>query len=247
MFLEALKKSDFIPVIVLDEADQLLYTDANKVLYDLLRVVEHQKNRLGVISLSNNLNFTSELDARIKSSLAEERVLFNPYTPQQLKDILKERSQYAFQPNALGKDVINVAAAHAAKKGGDARVAIEALLKAGRLAEKNNAPQVSLDHLKQAFDLVEIVPAQKVLKHLSDAEKNILKLLAKEKTAIASGQLYEKFNKKKKAPLTERRLRDLVSRLQTLNLIKADLKEARGKTRMVTLNISPDLIKKELK
>ncbi|MBI2470116.1 MAG: cell division control protein Cdc6, partial [Planctomycetes bacterium] len=45
-----------------------------------------------------------------------------------------ERCEKAFSSNAVEEDAVNVAAAHSDKIGGDARVAIDILLKAGRLA-----------------------------------------------------------------------------------------------------------------
>ena len=244
LFLEALRKSEAIPIIVLDEVDQLKEDHASKVLYDLLRVVEHQKARHGLVVLSNNMNLRFDLDSRIKSSLNEEKMIFNPYTPQQLKDILNERSQYAFQSNGLEDEVINVAAAHAARLGGDCRVAIESLLKAGRLAENANAQKLSLDHLKQAFEAVESTAAQKFVKHLSEPEKKIVKVVAlKEK--LSSGELYTQFNRSGEK-LSERRLRDLVSRLESLKLLKTELDESRGKTRLISLAVSKDLIEREL-
>ncbi len=249
VFLESLEKIDFIPLIVLDEFDQLLKSeDGSKILYDLLRVFQFKKARVGLIIISNDLNMNFNLDERVKSSFTEERILFEPYSPQQLKDILRERVEYAFQENVLEKEVINVAAAHAAKLGGDCRIAIESLLKAGRLAEKENSEKVSLQHLRKAFEVIDFIPAKKFLKHLSDSEKLLLKILSQEFKPISAGELYMKFNKLSKQQLTERRLRDLISRLNTLNLVSADLNEnLRGKTRMISLKISKELVLNELR
>ena len=246
LFLESLRKIDFVPIIVLDEVDQLLQDHASKVLYDILRVVEFQKARIGLTVLSNNLSLMASFDERIRSSFAAEQIIFNPYSPQQLKDILRERANFAFHSHALEKEVINVAAAHAAKIGGDCRLAIESLLKAGRLAERANASKVSLKHLKQAFDVVETNPAKKALKHLSKPEKTILKILAAFQP-ISSGELYQKFNQTAQRKFTERNLRNFIVRLEKLNLIERNLKEFRGKTMMLSLKVSPQLVEDELR
>ena len=236
--LEALKSSSFIPIVVLDEADQLLHEkEASKLFYDLLRVTDFGKGRLGLIFISNIPEFVSLLDARVKSSLAEQTVSFEPYSPEQLKEILGQRTQFAFHSNALEKEVINVAAAHAAKLGGDARIAIECLLRAGREAEKENALKVSVQHLRGIFSEVDSRALQKAISFLGIDEKKILELIPANKS-IASGDLFKTYEKSVKSPLTQRRFRSLVSELERMNLIKTEdaLKKPRGRTRLVSLD-----------
>src|SRR3989344_972270 len=178
-FMEALRKASFAPIIVLDEVDQLVLKEGGeKLLYDILRAVESEKARIGLVMISNDAELTAKLDARVKSSLNEEKIMFPAYTPQQLKDILKERSSYAFMPDAVADDVIPLAAAHAAKLGGDARVAIESMLKAGREAEKDNSEKVEIKHLKKAFEAADSTSLLKGVKHLSEHEKVLLTMVA---------------------------------------------------------------------
>jgi len=235
--LEALKQSNFIPVIVLDEADQLLHEkEASKLFYDLLRVADFGKGRLGIIFISNLPEFVSLLDSRVRSSLAEQTIAFETYTPKQLKEILLQRAQYAFHPNALEKEVINVAAAHAAKSGGDARIAIECLLRAGREAEKGNSEKVLVKHLKEIFSEVDSRALQKALGYLSPEEKMILSLIPANQE-VSSGDLFKQYEKSSKNPLTQRRFRSIISSLEKMNLVKAETaaKGSRGRTRMVSL------------
>lgn len=244
--LDALKQSSFIPVVVLDEADQLLHDkEASKLFYDLLRVVEYGKGRFGLIFISNLSNFVAMLDDRVKSSLAEQTVAFEPYSPQQLKEILKQRAQYSFHSNALDKEAINVAAAHAAKLGGDARIAIESLLRAGRAAEKENAKFVSAEHLKQVFSEVDARALQKALEYLSGTEREILSLIPAN-GAIASGDLFELYSGSVESPLTQRRFRSLVSELERMALLRAEetVKKPRGRTRMISLAFPKNQLEK---
>lgn len=247
--LEALRKIDFVPIIVLDEVDQLVNKpEGSKLLYDLLRVIEYERARFGLVIISNDPGLTARLDARIKSSLTEETIFFEKYTPAQLKDILKDRAKYAFLPNALSEEVIPVAAAHAAKLGGDARIAIESLWKAGRESERENAEMVELKHLKKAFESVDAVSALKVVKHLTKAEKLLLKIIA-EKEAISSGELYKEYFKKAKEKISDRRLRDFLSSLEKQNLISAEFVGLgnRGRKRQFSLRVPRDTLLNELK
>ncbi|MFH1256933.1 MAG: AAA family ATPase [Candidatus Diapherotrites archaeon] len=230
--VELLKKSSFTPIAVLDEADQLPREELSSLLYDLLRVTEQQKNRIGVVLVSNDEAFTAKLDARVKSSLSPETISFSSYSPQQLKQILAERCEFAFQKNALAADVVSVAAAHSAKLGGDARIAIESLLRAGREAEKENSQTVQLKHLHKAFESVDSASSLKSLKFLSEEEKLLLSIVAS-KHSIDSGEIYSLYKKKAKSPLSERRLRDLMNGIEQKRLVKSELLDLgnKGKTK----------------
>lgn len=235
--VEALKSADFTPLVVLDEADQLLHEkEASKLFYDLLRVVEFGKARFGLVFISNHPEFIEMLDDRVKSSLAQQTVSFEPYSPQQLKEILSQRAGYAFHSGALGPEVIGVAAAHAAKSGGDARIAIECLLRAGREAERQNARSVEVSHLKSVFSEVDSRALQKAFSYLSQAERKILSLIPAN-SSIASGDLFQAYEKSEKSPLSQRRFRTLLGELEKMRLVQAEpaLKKPKGRTRMVSL------------
>jgi len=247
--LEMLKKSDFAPIVVLDEAEQLLAEpDEAKVFYDLLRVIEFCDKRFGLIMISNDPALVSRLDERVRSSLHVQDVPFNPYSPQQLKDILRERCKYAFLPGALEEEVLNVAAGHASRLGGDARIAIECVWRAGKEAEKENSQKVSLEHLKKAFALVDEHPFKKVLPSLNDSEVLVLRLLC-EHDAMLSGGLFKKFLDRSGQKLSLRRFRDIVSKLESLKLVNAPLieKGMHGKSRLVSLAVSSALLSEEMK
>lgn len=232
----AMKNSNFSPIIVLDEFDQLMKDDeASKLLYDLLRVIQSGKMPIGIALISNDFSLLSMLDARVKSSLMIDSIEFRQYTPMQLKEILRDRANYAFQENSFDPEIINVAAAHAAKNGGDARIAIESLLNAGRIAEKSGAKKISLQHLQQAFSSIQSRFIEKSMPAIDDDEKTILQILCGEEN-VSSGELFEKYLKKAENPLSERSFRSKVNRLASLMLVNAVQKEGvKGNTRIIGL------------
>lgn len=243
--LEGLKKCNFVPIIVFDEADQLLNNgELNKLLYDLLRANEHsvQKNFFGVVLISNNQNLRAMLDDRTRSSFASDTIAFSRYSPVQLKEILGKRAELAFFPRALEKEIINVAAAHAAKLGGDARIAIESLLKAGKAAEKEGSSMVKLGHLRIAFDSIDYGFGRKKLLHLNEHQKIVLKILL-EKEQVFSGELFKEFLKNSKTNLTQRHFRGIVSQLEKDRVIKSQSieKGIRGKTKQFSLSVPKEL------
>ncbi len=244
--LSALKRTSVVPIVVLDEVDQLVSNrNISLLLYDLLRIVEHQQAYIGIIMISNNAELLAMLDSRVRSSLLSKEILFEPYTPMQLKQILKERAKYAFFENALDKEVINVAAAYAAKHKGDARIAIESLLIAGRIAENENASKVTLAHLRKAFEQIKPRALQKAEPFLDPHEKQILAILCRHEP-LFSGKLYELYCKQVKQPITERSFRKKLNRLAELNLIElSDVsKGIRGRTREIRLKQPKDAIER---
>ena len=241
--MQALKNCTFSPIVVLDEFDQLLEKDSGgqDLLYDLLRVSEQGLRSVGIVLISNRKELLSELEPRVKSSLQAVSAEFSPYSPMQLKEILKQRSAYAFAEGVLEKDIINVASAHASRLGGDARIAIESLLNAGRIAERENSSKVLLKHLKNAFETIELSTGRKKISTLSNDEKALLKILAKSPEGIDSGELFAQFSKSSK--VSDRRFRAIVSGLEKSNVLSAeDSTKGRGKTRIFRLKVKKESI-----
>ena len=55
------------------------------------RMRECMKWFISLIGISNSLTFKDKLDPRVRSSLSEEELVFNPYTVVQLQRILSDR------------------------------------------------------------------------------------------------------------------------------------------------------------
>ncbi|MEW6328485.1 MAG: AAA family ATPase [Candidatus Micrarchaeota archaeon] len=227
--VDVLKKANRIPIVVLDEIDRLLASQygEEKVLYDMARANEVFGVGFGVIGITNSEEFLSRIDARIRSSLAQRQMKFERYSPQQLKDILRERAKLALLPDSLGEEVIPLCAAHAAKMGGDARIALSCLWKAGRAAEREGAAKVGESHVRAAF----AEPEEIEMKKFGEIEKKIIRIL-REKGELASGELYSALKTKE----TDRTVRNYLTRLEKLGIIATREREGKkGKSRMIRL------------
>lgn len=238
--LEAFKKSSFTPLIVLDEFDQLLIKGESDVLYDLLRVANYHVKVPGLILISNDHEIAHKLDDRIRSSLHPHSIVFESYNPTQLKDILRDRCQYAFTPNSIDPDVINVAAAHASKLGGDCRIALESLLKAGRLAEKENAPKVTLDHLQRSFETILVGQGRKKFNRLTEDETLLIKALLPHPRGLDSGDWFISYGALG-GKIQERMFRQKINEFEKNGIIsfKEEVK-GKGKTRRCQLLLDRD-------
>lgn len=223
-------------IVVLDEADRVFAKNEESMLYDLSRSVELHGAKISVACISNDAELLANADARIRSSLAPVSVEFKKYSPTQLKDILRERSKIAFAPGACSEEAIALCAAHAAKLGGDARLALETLWTAGRNADSRGSDEVGAEDARSAFGEKEGEwKKQSRLAGATGDEKLVLGIL-KERGELATGELLAAFSEKKS--ITERGLRYAIVSLEGKKLVKTRESQGisgRGKTRILSL------------
>ena len=163
-------------VVILDEIDKL---DDDELLRSLSRARESGKSaaHIGVICISNKIEYRERLSERIDSSLQDNELVFDPYDADQLREILENRTD-AFEPDVLETGVISKVAALSAKEHGDARKAIDTLYEAGRLAEKQGTTTVSISHVDDAVTQAEVNRFEKLVKGTTPHVKRILRALA---------------------------------------------------------------------
>ena len=171
-------------IVVLDEVDQLIKNDPN-VLYDLLRIENYTKQKIGLIFISNDKYVFRNVEDRIKSSLNLEEIEFRPYTFLEMKDIVEQRMKEAFV--AYEEGVSALVAAKAAERG-DVRVALEILLKAGRIAKD----KLRVEDVKKVIKEENNPKAQEIMKVLREEEKRILEILDKPRT---TKEIFEELKK----------------------------------------------------
>ncbi len=163
-------------LITLDEVDRL---GDDNVLMLLSRAREAGKVDvpIGIISISNKVNFREQMTERVKSSLGHNESIFDPYGGEQLRKILENRKD-AFQDGVLNTGVIPKTAALAAQRHGDARKAIRLLRHAGDYAKNNNVGEVTEDHLELAQEQAEVERLKELIAGLPPHSKYVLYALA---------------------------------------------------------------------
>ncbi len=246
-FLKVVEKREKAIVIALDEVDQIVNKKEYAVLYDILRSNEWVNANLSLVTISNDAFVMRYVDARIKSSLCEEEIIFKPYTEKELRDIVKERARVAFYSGVVSEDIINEVARITAEQGGDVRIALECLWKAGRLAEREASRKIELRHVKEVAKKLGDYQIKELLRALTHHEKILLRIIAEmqiEEKEILTGILYEEYKKNCKEPVAERTFRNYISRLETLRIIDAPLtsKGYRGKSRKIELRLQPETV-----
>ncbi|HIK00228.1 TPA: orc1/cdc6 family replication initiation protein [archaeon] len=244
-FIQTLDKNKSTFILILDEIDSLTDTST---LYNLTRVnTQLQNSRVSLIGISNSSGFTNNLDPRIRSSLSEEELVFPPYNAPQLKDILFKRAEIALRPGVLEEGVIEKCAALAAQEHGDARRALDLLRVAVELAERNGEPSVTINHVDTAQKKIDTDRVVEIIKTQPRQSQlvlySIIYLKDLEKGDISTGDIFEIYGKLCKkynlTPLTQRRVSDLISELEMLGLIGANIisKGRYGRTRTISLDV----------
>lgn len=266
-FVDIIDERKQLIILILDEIDQTVKKISDGFLYNLTRLnSELSKAQICVIGISNDLTFLDNLDARVRSSLSEEEIVFPPYNAIQIQDILKSRSGLAFKDGIVKEGTLAKCAAFAAREHGDARRALDLLRVAGELAERDDSKEVDVRHIDEAnskidrdkiLDVIRTEPKQfqlvlwSIIQLSEGANKlNSQKSLEGNKDPIFTGDVYNYYQdlckKNRIEVLTQRRVGDIIQEFDMLGIINVRVisKGRGGRMREIKLAIPKNLIEK---
>ena len=254
-FFKALNKQKQNYILVLDEIDQLVNKTGDNALYNLTRLNEEDtQSQISIIGISNDIMFVENLDPRVRSSLSEEEIVFPPYNAIQIQAILKQRSELAFNKEALEQGVVEKCAAYAARDHGDARRALELLRVAGEVADRKNSKKIMISHIDEAEEkidrdrIIDIVTTQP--KQYQLVLYAILALNPSNNKNMFTGEVYEVYktlcSKTNISILTQRRVSDIISEFDMLGIVNAKVisKGRYGRTRDISVEIPESTLAK---
>ena len=236
--IERMDRVGGVHILVLDEIDNLVARAGSDLLYSLTNLNTILKNaRCCIIGISNDLNFTQELDPRVSSRLSQEDVVFHPYGAQEIQDILQERVLMGLKIDSLEGGVIPLCSALAAQEHGDARRALDLLRISVQKAEQRSQTKVDPKHVRLAQSQLEHDQVTPVLRTLPLHQKLVLFcIIINEENGlrnISTGEIFRTYSqacmKISIEPLTPRRISSLLNELDTLGLIMArNVSKGRG-------------------
>jgi len=149
-------------LLTLDDVDYLIRMSKEKkeeggIVFDLTRLNEmflgEYQQVVGVVFIARDASFKKLLDPSELSTLGNVVIRLPSYSSEQLKDILKERVQFAFRPGTVEDDMVEFVAELAAGKSynpGDCRFALDILLTSGLVADAEMAEYVTVEHVRKA-------------------------------------------------------------------------------------------------
>ncbi len=253
-FFEELENKKVI--LILDEIDTLVEKIGDEFLYNISR----SASNISIVGITNNIYFSQNLDPRVRSSLAEEEIIFRPYNAGEIKDILGIRILEAFNPDAIDESVLNKCAALAAQEHGDARRALELIRVAGEITERAGGDKINEEHLDVARERINTDKLTEVIKsqprHSQIILESALSLRKENKggkwidSRILTTEVYKSYDrlceKNGLKPLTQRRVCDLINEYETIGIIstKTSSRGRYGKVREITFAVDSEIISK---
>lgn len=210
-------------VICLDEIDKL---QDFKALYTLLEDIR----RKTIILISNEKELLCKLDQRIKSRLNPELLEFKPYNLNETYEILKQRAEYAFPPNVLEKEGLELISqkAYTFK---DIRTGLYLMKEAAELAESKSLRKIMLQQVKEAVNKLTDFKLKK--KDSLTQEQNKLLDLIKEHPNKSAAELHRLLGLEESYKNFRRKL-DLLEKANLIEIEEA-MDSGGGKTNRINL------------
>lgn len=222
------------------------------------------EKEVSVIYISNSTKFPQELPIGTRSSwYCVDKLTFERYNADQLKDILVERAEKGLYEGSYCDSVIPMCAAMGAQEHGDARRSIELLGKAAEIAQNDGASIINEKYVYAAWDYLEYdrptqqinaLPIQGKVIALAIARdfKNGIKDQSINNVRQTSSSIYAEYKQICKDTnllvLTQRRVRDILLELSSMELIstRVEYKGRYGNALCVGLAIPHEVIEKVL-
>jgi len=238
---DELVDEDQVMVVALDDVNYLFYEDeASDTLYSLLRAHEaHSGAKIGVICVSSDLDLDliEALDTRVQSVFRPEEVYFNQYGEAEIVDILQERVDRGFNEGVVGPTVLDRVAEFTAEQGGDLRVGIDLLRRAGMNAERRASREVEPEDVEEAYEQSKFVHLSRRLRELTDSEAALVAVIA-EHDGERAGDIYEAFHVETDLGYT--RYSEIINKLDQLGVVDASYTDVDGRGRSRELSLQYD-------
>jgi cell division control protein 6 len=245
-------------ILCLDEFEYLMADkDGRDLVYSLLRFHDdtvNKKIRLSPILVTRATSLETIVDPTMFSTLSGKMIVLKKYTVSQLESILQDRAEIGIKHGAVDPAVFTIIAQDVAQMGGDARVAIELLWRAGKRADRLGESMIKRQHLGDnpfgkvsQFGQVAPVKQPSSSAELSLHERFLLKALRTglentQTQKLTMGQLKTHYRnvctKKGETPRHHTQLWKLIGRLRHKKLIFSEVgphPEKRGRTTLLEL------------
>jgi len=241
--------------LLIDEADNIR-PNPDAFLTFLGKTLPRKTScRLVLIMLTNRLDWEKALDPRILSFLKKTDFIFEPYDALDLYEILKLRVEKALDTNKVEEGALRKIAAYASRETGDARKAVELLVKAAKVAEDTTG-RLTQREVDTAAETLEVDKTEELIRALAAQQRLVLiacyVALRRGRSKVSTGQVYEVYNElcrsQRVKPLTERRVSDMISFLDLYGLINAPMvsRGRYGQTREIASSLRSEIVERLL-
>ncbi len=187
-----------------------------------------------------------DLSPQVQSVFLPEEILFQPYSVDEVRDILKYRVRFGFMQGVISDELIDTVTKYTAETG-DLRVGINMLKRAGLNAERRASRTITKEDVEKAYEGSRYIHLNYTIRNLKKEEKVLLKcIVSSGKEEMMSGELYECF--KEQTDLGYTSFYEMVNRLEGLKIVSLNTtgKGTRGQSRLVSLMYDPKEVEKRI-
>lgn len=182
-------------VFLVDELDMLM-NRKQSVLYNMFSWPSREGGKLIILCIANTMDLPEKVMMnRVSSRIGLTRHNFQPYTFQQLEQIVLSRLEGL---ELFKTDAIQLVARKVAGLSGDARRALDICRRSTEMAEAEGTTQIGLKHMMKAYDEMFTSPKIMAIRSCSKYEQKFLQVIVSDfyKSGIEEttlGRLYSEF------------------------------------------------------
>lgn len=221
-------------VMVLDEFDVLLMDKRNQpsnFVYQLhlLQETLKKKNLLTcVITISNNVLADYDLDDKVRSRIGSTEIFFEPYSKDDIFEILNKRVSNALVEGSIDDAVLRYCAEQSSLGHGDARRAIDLLRVSTELAALDGEKKILQKHIDVALDKLQKDRVLTTLATASYHQRAVCFAIARltyllDEDFHSTARIYSQYKQSIPSsvkPLGYRRISELLVDLENTGLVK---------------------------
>ena len=177
-------------VCLVDELD-FLNTKNETVLYNFFEwPTKHVKScSLCVIGIANTMDLPEKLEPKVRSRLGCRRLVFQPYSLQDLQAILRDRLRTANAEAAFADSAVVMAARKVSAYSGDVRRALQICARAAETCATTHKSQVQIQDINEAFKSLTNSSCLLAVKEASPFQRIVLVALCLEFASASSETL----------------------------------------------------------
>jgi cell division control protein 6 len=177
ILMQVLDEQNAYLILALDEFESFVEREGTDAIYKLTRLHETRfgkPQRISLICILRNLETIESLDPSTRSTLQSNLIYLEKYSREQLVDIITHRAQLAFKPLTVSEEAINLIAELAYSEGGNARLAIELLWRAGKYVDAEKMGVITPEFVRRAAFSIYSFALKSDLNTLSHHERLLL-------------------------------------------------------------------------
>lgn len=255
--LSYLEELDQYVIVALDEFHYFASISRSEAVYFLARTYEAYEGtkQVNFIFIATDTSKLAFLDPVTEGYLLRHIIKLEPYSSNQLYDILKYRASLSLYDGVYDEDVLKFIAEYEGVDkggGGNARHALEILLLSGDLAEKEGAKRILIEHVRKALMNLsrEIVNVSEVIRYSSLHELfvllSIVRLLRRSgRKEVKMGEVEDEYKficeTYGEIPRRHTQLYEYIQNLSKAGVILAQPsgRGHRGRTTLITIHYGP--------